>query len=93
MTNDESDPVKIKMPTRISNIPAEVMSINQPDIAAVSALRPSYMHQTFDHYFNEMPRGKGFALIIDDNTEKIWMIKVRPRFSWDAGVTASAFLK
>ncbi len=66
---------------------------SQPDIEAVSALRPSYMHQTFDHYFNEMPRGKGFALIIDDNTEKIWMVKIRPRFSWDAGVTASAFLK
>ena len=66
---------------------------SQPDIAAVSALRPSYMHQSFDHYYGEMPRGKGFALIIDDNTEKIWMVKVRPRFSWDAGVTASAFLK
>ncbi len=32
-------------------------------------------------------------LVIDDNSEKIWMIKVRPRFSWDAGVTASAFLR
>ncbi len=65
----------------------------QPDIKAVSALRPSYMHQDFDRYYSEMPRSKGYALIIDDNTEKIWMIKVRPRFSWDAGVTASAFLK
>ena len=65
----------------------------KPDIDAVGALRPSYMHQDFDKYFAEMPRSKGFALIIDDNTEKIWMIKVRPRLSWDAGVTASAFLK
>jgi len=66
---------------------------SQPDIQAVSALRPSYMHQNFDRYYSEMPRRKGFALIIDDNTEKIWMIKVRPRFSWDAGVTASAFTR
>ncbi len=65
----------------------------KPDIDAVGALRPSYMHQDFDKYFAGMPRSKGFALIIDDNTEKIWMIKVRPRLSWDAGVTASAFLK
>ncbi|MCX6799028.1 MAG: ATP-binding protein [Candidatus Diapherotrites archaeon] len=65
---------------------------SQPDIAAVSALRPSYMHQGFDKYYSEMPKSQGYALIIDDNTEKIWMIKVRPRFSWDAGVTASAFL-
>ena len=66
---------------------------SQPDIAAVSALRPSYMFQSFDKYFSEMPKSKGYALIIDDNTEKIWMAKIRPRFSWDAGVTASAFLR
>jgi len=65
---------------------------SQPDIQAVSALRPSYMHQDFDKYYAEMPRSQGYALVIDDNTEKIWMIKVRPRLSWDAGVTASAFL-
>lgn len=64
----------------------------EPDIRAVGALRPSYMHQDFDRYYSEMPRSRGFALIIDDNTEKIWMVKIRPRLSWDAGVTASAFL-
>ena len=64
----------------------------EPDIKAVGALRPNYMHQDFDRYYSEMPRSKGFALIIDDNTEKIWMVKIRPRLSWDAGVTASAFL-
>ena len=63
----------------------------QPDIEAVAAIRPSYMHQTFGKYFNDMPKSTGYALVIDDNTEKIWMIKVRPRFSWDAATTASAF--
>ncbi len=66
---------------------------SQPDIQAVSALRPSYMHQDFDRYYHEMPKGKGFALIVDDKTEKVLMLKVRPRFSWDAGVTASAFVR
>ena len=66
---------------------------SKPDIDAVSALRPSYMHQDLDKYYAEMPKEKGYALIIDDNTEKIWMIRVRPRYSWDAGVTASAFLR
>jgi hypothetical protein len=63
----------------------------QSDINAVSQLRPSYLHQDFDKYYQEMPRSKGFALVLDDNTEKLWMIKVRPRLSWDGGVTASAF--
>ncbi len=63
---------------------------SQSDIQAVGALRPSYMYRDFDKYFHEMPRGRGYALVLDDNTEKLWLIKVRPRFSWDAGVTASA---
>lgn len=65
---------------------------SQPDIAAVAAIRPTYMSTDLDKLYAEMPRQKGFALVIDDNTEKVWMIKVRPRFSWDASVTASAFL-
>jgi hypothetical protein len=65
---------------------------SKPDIASVAALRPSYMHQDFDKYYSEMPKSKGYAIILDDNAEKIWMIRVRPRFSWDAGVDASAFV-
>ncbi|MFA6268719.1 MAG: ATP-binding protein [archaeon] len=65
---------------------------SQPDIAAVGALRPSYMHSDLDKLYAEMPKQKGYALVIDDNTERVWMIKVRPRFSWDSSVTASAFL-
>ncbi|MCX6801144.1 MAG: ATP-binding protein [Candidatus Diapherotrites archaeon] len=65
---------------------------SQPDIAAVGALRPSYLHMDFDKLFAEMPRQQGFALVIDDNTEKTWMIKTRPRLSWDSSVTATAFI-
>ena len=65
---------------------------SQPDIKAVGALRPTYMHTDIDKLYVQMPKQKGFALIIDDNTERVWMIKVRPRFSWDSSVTASAFL-
>ncbi len=66
---------------------------SQNDINAVSQLRPSYLHQDFDKYYQEMPRSKGYALILDDNSEKLWLVKIRPRFSWDAGVTATAFKK
>lgn len=65
----------------------------QNDIAAVALLRPSYLHQDFDKYYEEMPRARGYALILDDNSEKLWMVKIRPRLSWDAGVTATAFKK
>ena len=62
-----------------------------PDIEAVGILRPSYIYQDLAKYYEDMPKGKGYALVLDDNTEKLWLIKVRPRFSWDAGVTATAF--
>ncbi|MDD3084168.1 MAG: LAGLIDADG family homing endonuclease [Candidatus ainarchaeum sp.] len=65
---------------------------SQPDIMSVGALRPTYMSTDLDRLYSQMPKQKGFALIIDDNTEKVLMIKVRPRFSWDSSVTASAFL-
>jgi len=64
---------------------------SQSDIKAVETMRPSYMYRGFDKYYDEMPKGKGYALILDDNSEKLWSVKIRPRFSWDAGVTATAF--
>ena len=66
---------------------------SQDDIMAVSQLRPSYMHGDFDKLYNEMPRGNGYALLLDDNAENIYSIKVRPRLTWDGGVTANAFTK
>ncbi len=65
----------------------------QPDIEAVSLLRPAYLHADFGRSYAEMPRSKGFALVLDDNSEKMFMCKIRPRFSWDGGTTASAFLE
>lgn len=62
-----------------------------PDIDAVSQLRPSYLHADLAKLYSDMPKSKGYALVLDDNTEKIWLVKIRPRFSWDGGVTATAF--
>ncbi|PIU22549.1 MAG: hypothetical protein COT14_00725 [Candidatus Diapherotrites archaeon CG08_land_8_20_14_0_20_30_16] len=63
------------------------------DIDSVSTLRPTYLHEDMDKYFGTMPRAKGYALILDDNSEKLWMVRTRPRTTWDAGKTASAFKK
>jgi DNA helicase HerA-like ATPase len=61
------------------------------DIDSVGALRPSYLNEDMDKYYATLPRAKGYALILDDNSEKLWMVKIRPRTTWDAGKTASAF--
>ena len=63
------------------------------DIEAVGEISPTYLRYPLRHYYEKMPREQGYALIIDDQTENIWMIRVRPRMTWDGGKTASAFLR
>jgi len=33
----------------------------------------------------ELPKTRGAALILDDNSERIFNVQVRPRQSWHAG--------
>jgi hypothetical protein len=63
----------------------------QDDIQAVSAIRPSYLKIPMDKYYAQMPKGQGFAILIDDNSEKVMMLKIRPRITWDGGKTANVF--
>ena len=63
----------------------------QDDIAAVSKLRPSYLNSDFGKLYSDMPRGNGYAIVLDDKTEKLYLMKIRPRLSWDASVTATSF--
>jgi len=37
---------------------------------------------------NSLPKWKGSAIILDDNSERIYQIQMRPRFSWHAGESA-----
>jgi len=64
----------------------------QDDIAAVSSIRPSYLNVPMDKFYAQMPKTKGFAILIDDNSEKVMLLKIRPRLTWDGGKTANVFL-
>lgn len=64
----------------------------QEDINAVSTIRPSYLNVPMDKFYAQMPKSKGFAILVDDNAEKVMLIKIRPRLTWDGGKTANVFL-
>jgi uncharacterized protein len=64
----------------------------QEDIAAVSSIRPSYLNVPMDKFYAQMPKAKGFAILVDDNSEKVMLLKIRPRLTWDGGKTANVFL-
>jgi DNA helicase HerA-like ATPase len=63
----------------------------QEDIQAVSSIRPSYLHVPMDKYYAQMPKEQGYAIMIDDNSEKVMLLKIRPRTTWDGGKTANVF--
>ncbi|MBI2670701.1 ATP-binding protein [Candidatus Woesearchaeota archaeon] len=64
------------------------------DIEALNAMSQSYLVADIQRYLNELPSLKGSAIILDDNSERIYPVKIRPRISWHGGETPSAvFIK
>ena len=55
------------------------------DIAALNAMMQSYTGADIRKYLNALPNLKGSALILDDNSERLYPIRVRPRLSWHGG--------
>jgi hypothetical protein len=55
------------------------------DIDALGALMQSYLRGGLDKFLDDLPRVKGAALILDDNNEKMYPIRIRPRFTWHGG--------
>jgi uncharacterized protein len=57
----------------------------KPDIDSLSAVMQSYMLSDIRRLMQDLPKSKGSALVLDDNSERIFNIQVRPRQSWHAG--------
>jgi DNA helicase HerA-like ATPase len=57
----------------------------QEDIDALSRIRPTFMQGDIRDSIKKMGTEKGVALLIDDTSETIHMIRVRPRVSWHGG--------
>jgi len=63
------------------------------DVQALGSIMQSYMREGLDKQLNYLPRVKGAALIFDDINEKIYPMRVRPRYTWHGGETPSVILK
>jgi DNA helicase HerA-like ATPase len=55
------------------------------DIDALKSIMQTYMLHGIDKYINELPKLKGTAIILDDNSERLYKVYIRPRQSWHAG--------
>ncbi len=58
---------------------------SKSDIDALRSIMQTYMLEDIQDYLNDLPRTKGAAIILDDNSERIYQAQMRPRFSWHAG--------
>ncbi len=60
------------------------------DIDALEEIMQTYMLFDIAKYINELPKLKGVAIILDDNSERIYKVRMRPRQSWHAGASPAA---
>lgn len=60
------------------------------DVDALGALMQSYMQKGLVEQLDILPRVAGAALVFDDTNEKLYAMKVRPRFTWHGGSAPSA---
>jgi hypothetical protein len=63
------------------------------DTEALGTLMQSYMREGLVQQLDDLPREKGAAIIFDDNNEKMYPIKLRPRFTWHGGEDPNAMPK
>ncbi|MEK6816407.1 MAG: zonular occludens toxin domain-containing protein, partial [Nanoarchaeota archaeon] len=62
----------------------------KPDVDALATMSQSYLTKSLPRMIDELPRVPGAALILDDNSERFFPLRVRPRFTWHGGEAPSA---
>lgn len=62
----------------------------QPDIEALNSIMQTYLLESIRKSMADLPSMKGSAIVLDDNSERIYPIRVRPRFTWHGGEAPSA---
>src|SRR3989338_1995948 len=62
----------------------------QFDIEALNMIMQTYLAEDILSYLNDLPNVKGSGIILDDNSERIYSFKVRPKLSWHGGDAPSA---
>lgn len=65
----------------------------QSDINALRNTMQTYMRYDLAQYIDNLPRFPGAAICLDDNSERLYKIQIRPRFSWHGGATPTVLKK
>jgi len=60
------------------------------DTDALGMLMQSYMRAGLTEQLDDLPRVKGAGIIFDDTNEKLFPMRIRPRFTWHGGESPNA---
>jgi hypothetical protein len=63
---------------------------SEQDLQALNKIMQSYLLESIKRYMDELPALKGSAIILDDNSERIYPMRIRPRFTWHGGEAPTA---
>jgi len=63
---------------------------SQPDLTALNYIMQSYLLESISKYMNDLPSLKGSAIILDDNSERIYPMRIKPRLTWHGGEAPTA---
>ena len=61
-----------------------------PDIEALNQIMQTYLLSNIKQQLDNLPRLKGSAILLDDNSERIYPIRIRPKFTWHGGEAPTA---
>ena len=60
------------------------------DIDALNEIMQTYALESIRQQMDNLPHVKGAAIILDDNSERIYPVRIRPRFTWHVGEAPTA---
>ena len=63
---------------------------SKPDVVALNNIMQTYLLEDIKQQMDELPSLKGSAIILDDNSERLYPMRVRPRFTWHGGEAPTA---
>ncbi len=63
---------------------------SKADLEALNEIMQSYVLESIRQHMDSLPPLKGSAIILDDNSERIYPMRVRPRFTWHGGESPSS---
>ncbi|MDP3026460.1 MAG: DUF87 domain-containing protein [Nanoarchaeota archaeon] len=58
---------------------------NKKDLEALNEMMQTYLVEGITKSMNNLPDLKGSAIILDDNSERLYPVRIRPRFTWHGG--------